>query len=102
MTGGNAALDLTAMPAGGVHRPAGRHRRLVPRRRPRGRHRNRQPPVLTLNNAARTGQLRDAGFIKLVIEGGSRRLIGVQAVAPEAGELIQAAVPAIRHRMTKH
>ncbi|EGX14772.1 mercuric reductase, partial [Escherichia coli TX1999] len=39
------------------------------------------------------------GFIKLVIEEGSGRLIGVQAVAPEAGELIQTAVLAIRNRM---
>ena len=39
-------------------------------------------------------------FIKLVIEEGSGRLIGVQAVAPEAGELIQTAVLAIRNRMT--
>ena len=40
------------------------------------------------------------GFIKLVAEAGSGRLIGVQAVAPEAGELIQTAALAIRHRMT--
>jgi hypothetical protein len=40
------------------------------------------------------------GFIKLVIEEGSGRLIGVQAVAPEAGELIQTAALAIRNRMT--
>jgi len=40
------------------------------------------------------------GFIKLVTEAGSRRLIGVQAVAPEAGELIQAAALAIRARMS--
>ncbi len=40
------------------------------------------------------------GFIKLVIEEGSGRLIGVQVVAPEAGELIQTAVLAIRNRMT--
>ena len=40
------------------------------------------------------------GFIKLVSEAGSGRLIGVQAVAPEAGELIQTAVLAIRNRMT--
>lgn len=31
---------------------------------------------------------------------GSGRLLGVQAVAPEAGELIQTAALAIRHRMT--
>ncbi|HCK1801417.1 TPA: hypothetical protein NY265_005240, partial [Escherichia coli] len=40
------------------------------------------------------------GFIKLVVEEGSGRLIGVQAVAPEAGELIQTAALAIRNRMT--
>ena len=40
------------------------------------------------------------GFIKLVIDAASRRVIGVQAVAPEAGELIQTAVLAMRNRMT--
>ncbi|ANA34795.1 hypothetical protein VZ52_16115 [Ralstonia mannitolilytica] len=40
------------------------------------------------------------GFIKLVAEAGSGRLIGVQAVAPEACELIQTAALAIRDRMT--
>ncbi len=40
------------------------------------------------------------GFIKLVAEAGSGRLLGVQAVAPEAGELIQTAALAIHHRMT--
>jgi mercuric reductase len=35
-----------------------------------------------------------------VVETGSGRLIGVQAVAPEAGELIQTAALAIRARMT--
>jgi mercuric reductase len=40
------------------------------------------------------------GFIKLVAEAGSGRFIGVQAVAPEAGEIIQTAALAIRARMT--
>ncbi|HET9113921.1 MAG TPA: mercury(II) reductase [Burkholderiales bacterium] len=40
------------------------------------------------------------GFIKLVAERDSGRLLGVQAVAAEAGELIQAAALAIRARMT--
>lgn len=40
------------------------------------------------------------GFIKLVAEAGSGRLIGVQAVASQAGEMIQAAALAIRARMT--
>ena len=36
----------------------------------------------------------------LVVEAGTGRLLGVQAVAAEAGELIQAAALAIHHRMT--
>ena len=40
------------------------------------------------------------GFIKLVAEVGTGRLLGVQAVAPEAGELIQTAAIAIRMGMT--
>lgn len=42
------------------------------------------------------------GFIKVVAEAGSGRLLGVQAVAPEAGELIQTAAIAIRAGMTVH
>jgi len=40
------------------------------------------------------------GFIKLVAEAGSLRLLGVQAVTPEAGEIIQTAVLAIHNQMT--
>jgi len=40
------------------------------------------------------------GFIKLVAEAGSGRLLGVQAVAAEAGELIQSAALAMRSQMT--
>lgn len=40
------------------------------------------------------------GFIKMVAEAGTGRLLGVQAVAGEAGELIQTAVMAIRARLT--
>lgn len=40
------------------------------------------------------------GFIKMVAEADSGRLLGVQAVAAEAGELIQTASLAIRHGMT--
>jgi mercuric reductase len=57
--------------------------------------------TLTLDNVPRAlANFDTRGFIKLVIEEGSRRIIGVQAVAPEAGELIQTAVLAIRNRMT--
>jgi len=40
------------------------------------------------------------GFIKMVAQTDSLRLLGVQAVAPHAGELIQAAVFAMRAQMT--
>jgi mercuric reductase len=42
------------------------------------------------------------GFIKLVAEAGTGRLLGVQVVAPQAGEIIQAAALAIHARMTVH
>ena len=40
------------------------------------------------------------GFIKIVAEAGTGRRMGVQAVAAEAGELIQAAALALHHDMT--
>lgn len=40
------------------------------------------------------------GFIKLVMEVVSRRLIGAQILAPEAGEMIQTAAMAIHNDMT--
>jgi len=39
------------------------------------------------------------GFIKLVTEAGSGRLIGAQIVAADAGEVVQSAALAIRNRM---
>jgi len=42
------------------------------------------------------------GAIKLVAEAGTGRLIGVQAISSEAGEIIQTAALAIRARMTVH
>ena len=57
--------------------------------------------TLTLDNVPRAlVNFETRGFIKLVIEQGSRRLIGVQAVASEAGELIQTAAMAMRAEMT--
>ncbi len=59
------------------------------------------PPTITLDNVPRAlANFDTRSFIKLVTEASSGRLIGVQAVAPEAGELIHTAVLAIRARMT--
>ncbi|MDG0854452.1 mercury(II) reductase [Roseateles puraquae] len=100
MTGGEAALDLTAMPAVvftdpqvatvGLSEQEAHHAGIETDSR-----------TLTLDNVPRALTNFDTrGFIKLVVEEGSHRLIGVQAVAPEAGELIQTAALAIRARMT--
>lgn len=100
MTGGEAALDLSAMPAVVFTDPqvatvglteAEAHAQNI----------ETDSRTLTLDNVPRAlANFDTRGFIKLVIEDGSGRLIGVQAVAPEAGELIQTAVLAIRNRMT--
>ena len=59
--------------------------------------------TLTLDNVPRALVNFDTrGFIKLVVEAGSGRLLGVQAVSAEAGEIIQTAAIAIHARMTVH
>lgn len=56
--------------------------------------------TLTLDNVPRALVNFDTrGFIKIVVEAGTGKLIGVQAVAGEAGELIQAAALAIHNHM---
>ena len=100
MMGGEARLDLSAMPSVvftdpqiatvGLSEPEARLKNIKTNSR-----------LLTLDNVPRAlANFDTRGFIKLVIEEGSRRLIGVQAVASEAGELIQAAALAIHNRMT--
>lgn len=57
--------------------------------------------VLTLDNVPRALANFDThGFIKLVVEAGTERLIGAQILAHEGGEFIQTATFAIRNRMT--
>lgn len=100
MTGGEAALNLAAVPAVVVTAPqvatvgyseAEAHHAEV----------ETDSRLLTLDNVPRTlANVDTRGLIKLVVEKGSGRPIGVQAVTPEAGELIQTAVLAIRNRMT--
>ncbi|MDD3786676.1 MAG: mercury(II) reductase [Hydrogenophaga sp.] len=100
MTGGITELDLTAMPAVvftdpqvatvGYSEAEAHHDGIETDSR-----------TLTLDNVPRAlANFDTRGFIKLVAEAGTGRLIGVQVVTPEAGELIQTAALAIRHRMT--
>ena len=99
MTGGNARLNLDAMPAViftdpqvatvGFSEMAARVHGIETDSR-----------VLALDNVPRAlANFEIRGFIKIVAEAGRGRLLGVQAVAPEAGELIQTAAIAIRARM---
>ena len=100
MTGGEATLNLDAMPAVvftdpqvatvGYSEAEAHHAGLETDSR-----------TLTLDNVPRAlANFDTRGFIKLVAEAGSGRLLGVQAVTPEAGEIIQTAALAIRARMT--
>jgi mercuric reductase len=100
MTGGDAALDLTTMPAVVFTDPqvatvglteAEAHLKGI----------ETDSRTLTLDNVPRAlANFDTRGFIKVVAEAGTGRLLGVQAVAAQAGELIQAAALAIRNRMT--
>src|SRR5262249_2478582 len=111
MMGGDAALDLTTMPAVVFMDPqvatvglseAEAHLQNIETD-------TRMLPLDAVPRALVNFDTR--GFIKLVAEAGTGRLLGVQAVAPqaggvlpaaEAGEIIQAAALAIRARMTVH
>ncbi|MFI8393868.1 mercury(II) reductase [Pseudomonas sp. AO-1] len=100
MTGGEAKLNLDVMPAVvftdpqvatvGYSEAEAHHAGIETDSR-----------TLTLDNVPRAlANFDTRGFIKLVAEAGSGRLLGVQAVTPEAGEIIQTAAIAIRARMT--
>ncbi len=100
MTGGDAALDLSAMPAVVFTDPQVATVGMSEARAQREGIET-DSRLLALEHVPRAlVNFETRGFIKLVIDQHSRRLIGVQAVAPEAGELIQTAVLAIRNRMT--
>jgi mercuric reductase len=102
MTGGETALDLSAMPAVVFTDPQVATVGLT-ETEARAGGLEVDTRTLTLDNVPRAlANFDTRGFIKLVAEAGSGRLVGVQAVAPEAGELIQSAALAMRARMTVH
>ena len=100
MTGGEASLDLTTTPAVVFTDPqvatvglseAEAHLKNI----------ETVSRTLSLDNVPRAlANFDTRGFIKIVAEAGSLRLLGVQTVTPEAGEIIQTAAIAIRARMT--
>jgi len=100
MTGGDAALDLSTMPAViftdppvatvGLSEQAARESGIKTESR-----------TLDLENVPRAlANFEVDGFIKLVADAESNRILGVQILAPEAGEMIQSAALAIRNNMT--
>ncbi|MEX0707235.1 MAG: mercury(II) reductase [Woeseia sp.] len=100
MMGGDAALDLSAMPAVIFTDPqvatVGLSEADAERAGIRAESR-----TLDLENVPRALANFDThGFVKLVIDTRDDRLIGAQILAPEAGEMIQTAALAIRNRMT--
>jgi mercuric reductase len=100
MTGGEAALDLATMPAVVFTDPQVATVGLSETQAAQAGH-VVESRTLALENVPRALVNFDThGFVKLVAEAGTGRLLGAQAVAAEAGELIQSAALAIRAGMT--
>lgn len=100
MTGGDAALDLSAMPAVIFTDPQVATVGLSEAEANRAGV-DTESRTLNLENVPRAlANFETHGFVKLVIDASNDRLIGAQILAPEAGEMIQAAALAIRNRMT--
>ena len=100
MTGGDAALDLSTLPAVvftdpqvatvGLDERQARERGIAVKSR-----------ILSLENVPRAlANFDTRGFIKLVAAQQGGRLLGAQLLVAEGGEVIQSAALAIRNRMT--
>jgi mercuric reductase len=100
MLGGDAALDLSVVPAVVFTSPQVATVGLT----------EEEAQAQDIEAESRTLRLEDVpralanfdtrGFVKLVAERGSGRLLGAHVLAPEAGEIIQVAALALRARMT--
>ncbi|AGS38551.1 mercury(II) reductase [Cycloclasticus zancles] len=100
MTGGDAKLDLSTMPAVIFTDPQVATVGLT-EKQANAQGIDTDSRVLDMENVPRAlANFETDGFIKLVVEMATGRLIGAQILAHEGGELIQSAVLAIRNRMT--
>lgn len=100
MLGGDTALDLSTMPAVVFTDPQVATVGLS-EAEARAQGIETDSRTLTLDHVPRALANFDAtGFIKLVAERKTGRLLGAQILAAEAGEMIQTAALAIRSRMT--
>ncbi len=100
MTGGDATLDLSTMPAVVFTDPQIATVGLS-EAHASAQGIDTESRVLSLENVPRAlANFDTRGFIKLVIEHHSSRLLGAQILASEAGEIIQTAALAIHNRMS--
>lgn len=100
MTGGNAAINLSTMPAVMFTEPQMATVGLTEAEAHKNKIRT-DSRLLALENVPRSlVNFASKGFIKLVIDRDTHCLIGAQILAPEAGEMIQTAVLAIHKQMT--
>ena len=100
MMGGDAVLDLTAMPAVVFTEPQVATVGLS-EDQARAEGIEVDSRTLALENVPRAlANFDTTGFVKLVTDKATGRLIGAQILSAEAGEMIQTAVLAVRNRMT--
>lgn len=100
MTGGEASLDLAVLPAVVFTDPAVATVGLS-EQQARGQGMKVMSRRLDLENVPRAlANFDTRGFIKLVADRDSGRLLGAQILAAEAGEIIQTAALALASRMT--
>ena len=100
MTGGNAKLDLSAMPAVIFTDPQVATVGLS-ETQAKAQGIETDYRVLDMENVPRAlANFETDGFIKLVVEKATGRLVGAQILAHEGGEIIQSVALAIRNRMT--
>ena len=100
MTGGDAAVDLSVVPAVVFTEPQVATVGLS-EAQAAGLGIDTDSRTLGLENVPRAlANFDTTGFIKLVVEKNSGRLIGAQVLAAEGGEIIQTAALAIRNGMT--
>ena len=100
MTGGEASLDLSTMPAVIFTDPQVATVGLT-EDQARAMDIDADSRVLSMDNVPRAlANFETDGFIKLVIDRKTDRLIGAQILAHNGGEIIQSAALAIQNRMT--
>lgn len=100
MTGGDAEIDLSAMPAVMFTDPQMATAGLT-EIEAQAQGIETESRMLSLDNVPRAlANFETRGFIKLVIDKNSRRLVGAQIVASEGGEIIQTVTLAIHQQMT--